>query len=237
MKTISIGRDGSQRRPLLIILLVSLAALIPSYSRAQDATAVQFKSTDGVALKGHLFGSGTTGVILAHMYPTDQRSWFPFAKKLAGEGYCAMTFDFRGYGESSGDKVISQIDRDLDGAYLFLKQKTQRIFLIGASMGGTAGLCVASRQPVAGVVCISGPVSFRGISAVDAVGKVKAPCLFIAAEHDPGQAADSAQYLHQQAQANKDLLIVPGSEHGTYLFQGPNKEKVEKKILKFLKSP
>jgi len=237
MKTVHTHPDRGCGISTLVILLLSLGALTPSCSHAQDGTAVSFPSTDGVALKGYLFGSGKTGVILAHMYPTDQKSWFPFAQRLADEGYSVMTFDFRGYGESKGQKVVSQIDRDLEGAYLFLKPKAQRVFLIGASMGGTAAIRVASRQPVAGVVCISGPVSFQGLSAVDAVEKVNVPCLFIAAERDPGQAASSAEYLGKQAQGKKDLLIVPGSDHGTFLLQGPHKERIEKKILDFLKGP
>jgi pimeloyl-ACP methyl ester carboxylesterase len=237
MKALSITPDKEQRIPIRIIVLALLVAIVPSYSHGYEASAISFSSADGVPLKGHLFGSGKTGVILAHMYPTDQRSWFALAQKLATEGCTAMTFDFRGYGESGGNKEISQIDRDLEAAYLFLKPKVERIFLIGASMGGTASVRVASRQPVDGVVCISGPVSFSGLDAEGAIGKVKAPCLFIAAEKDPGQAASSARHLHSQAQCKKDLLILSGSEHGTFLLQGPHKEQVEKRILEFLRNP
>lgn len=238
MKTLSIRNDKGQGIPVFIFLLALLAALVPSYSHAQEATAVSFSSTDGVPLKGHLFGSGKTGVILTHMFPTDQKSWFEFAKKLANEGYAAMTFDFRGYGESGGSKEISQIDRDLEGAYLYLKPKAQKIFFIGASMGATASVRVASRQPVAGVVCISDPVSFRGLDAEEAIGKVKAPSLFIATEEDGGgRYSVSARYLHQKAQGKKDLLILSGAEHGTRLFQSPHKDEVEKRILEFLKNP
>ena len=238
MKTLCIRHDKGQRIPVFIFLLALFVAFVPSYSHAQEATAVSFSSTDGIRLKGYLFGSGKTGVILTHMFPTDQKSWFEFAKKLANEGYTAMTFDFRGYGESGGSKEISQIDRDLEGAYLYLKPKAQKIFLVGASMGGTASVRVASRQPVAGVVCISGPVSFRGLDAQDAIGEIKAPSLFIATEEDGGgRFSVSARDLHQKAQGKKDLLILSGSAHGTFLFQSPHKEQVEKKILEFLKNP
>jgi hypothetical protein len=42
-------------------------------------------------LRGHLYGSGSTGVILAHMYPADQSDWTDFAKVLAAHGYQALT--------------------------------------------------------------------------------------------------------------------------------------------------
>ncbi|MBI4203800.1 MAG: alpha/beta hydrolase [Betaproteobacteria bacterium] len=104
-------------------------------------------------------------------------------------------------------------------------------------MGATASVRVASRQPVAGVVCISDPVSFRGLDAEDAIGKVKAPSLFIATEEDGGgRYSVAARHLHEKAQGKKDLLILSGSAHGTRLFQSPHKEQVEKKILEFLKN-
>jgi pimeloyl-ACP methyl ester carboxylesterase len=59
--------------------------------------AVSFQSRDGVALEGRLFGHGTSAVVLSHMLPADQRSWFDFADRLAEQGYLVLTFDFRGY--------------------------------------------------------------------------------------------------------------------------------------------
>ena len=65
----------------------------------EESTPVTFDSTDGVQLAGRLFGPEhpRTGVVLAHMLPADQSSWFEFADVLAGNGYGVLTFDFRGY--------------------------------------------------------------------------------------------------------------------------------------------
>ncbi len=106
-------RSQARRILALSVLAVFLACIgTPPACRAAEPQPVAFEATDGTPLRGHLFGKGPTGVILAHMYPADQKSWFPLARKLAEEGYLAMTFDFRGYGESGGEKVISEIDRD-----------------------------------------------------------------------------------------------------------------------------
>ena len=177
----------------------------------------------------------SSSMILAHMYPADQKSWFPFARKLAGEGYLALTFDFRGYGESGGEKVIAEIDRDLEGAYRFLQSKVKKVFLMGASMGGMAAIRVAAEEPVAGVVSLSAPVAFRGLDAGERIREVKVPCLFIAADGD-GYAAEAAKEFHKAAKTTEPgLLMVPGSEHGTRLFEGPKGPKVEEAILEFLK--
>ncbi len=227
-----ISRQRIQILGVLALFLLGIGAA-PA-CRAEEPQPVSFKATDGVQLHGYLFGKGSTGVILAHMYPADQKSWFPFAEKLAAKGYLAMTFDFRGYGESGGEKVISEIDRDLEGAYRFLQPKVKKIFLIGASMGGTAAIRIASENPTAGVITLSAPMAFQGLDARQAIRKLKVPCLFIAAQGD-SYAFTAAREFNEAADSPKrDILIVPGSQHGTRLFEGPDGREIEKAIFQFL---
>ena len=87
----------------------------------QDSRAVTFTTSDGVRLAGRLFGpdTATAGVVLAHMLPSDQSSWFDFADRLSREGYRVLTFDFRGYcpggdaGCSRGQKDVASIWKDV----------------------------------------------------------------------------------------------------------------------------
>ena len=102
-----------------IWLVVALALMLPTCGRGDHnadtpgSRAVSFESSDGVELDGRLFGEGGTGVVLAHMRPADQRSWYAFARRLADQGYLVLTFDFRGTcpggegGCSSGELEIS----------------------------------------------------------------------------------------------------------------------------------
>jgi len=230
--------EKSHGRILLALLALAthfVCAGMPSPCRAGEPQPVAFEATDGTPLRGYLFGKGPTGVILAHMYPADQKSWFPVARNLAKEGYLALTFDFRGYGESGGEKVIAEIDRDMEGAYRFLRPKVKKVFLVGASMGGTAAIRVAAGNPTAGVVSLSAPMAFRGLDAREAIRKITVPCLFVAAEGD-GSAATAAREFNNAAKSpERLLLIVPGPEHGTRLFDSPSGTKVEEAILDFLK--
>ena len=223
-------------RILALVMLASflLCTGLPETCGSKEPQPVSFKATDGVTLHGTLFGEGATGVILAHMYPADQKSWFAFGRKLAERGYLALAFDCRGYGDSGGQKVVAEIDRDLEGAYRFLRPKAEKIFLVGASMGGTAAILVAARNQVAGVVSLSAPVAFQGLDARDASLKLGVPCLFIAAEEDGHAASAASQFRKSCAHPEPLLLIVPGSEHGTRLFDGASGQKVEEAILEFL---
>jgi len=201
---------------------------------AADGERVQITATDGVQLTGTLYGTRGPGVVLGHMYPADQRSWSGFAAELSGAGYRVLTFDFRGYGESGGSKDIGAIDRDMDGAYRYLVgRKIQPIVLGGASMGGTAALIVAARVRVAGVVTLSAPVAFRGLDAADAVTRVRASKLFIAAEGDEAASA-AAVRLAAIAPEPKATRLCPGAAHGTDLLTGAPAGEVRRAMRDFI---
>jgi pimeloyl-ACP methyl ester carboxylesterase len=205
-----------------------------SSSKIKQSKTVKFFTSDGVRLSGNLFGKGKTVVILAHMYPADQSSWFGFARLLAGKGYLAMTFDFRGYGRSLGSKQINLIDRDLKAAIDYIKPKADKIFLIGASMGGTASLKLAAKEAgIVGVISLSAPVKFQGLDASPDITNIKVPKLFIASEGDLG-AAQSARWFYQRSQDPKKLDIVGGDMHGTNILKGSASKKVTKEMLDFI---
>jgi len=202
--------------------------------------AVSFTTEDGVTLGGHVFGSGQEGVVLAHMYPADQTSWYATAERLAQEGYLVLTFDFRGYGESGGEKQIDLIDRDVSAAITAIRgEGAAEVVLAGASMGGTASLIAGDRAQalssirLAGIATLSAPVEFRGLSAADAVPRIMVPLLFIAAEGDEGAAG--ARELERLSSGKGDLEIVPGSDHGTDLLVGDQAEKVYGLLQGFIK--
>lgn len=206
---------------------------------AGASRAVTFATEDGVTLAGHLFGSGDVGVILAHMYPTDQTSWYPTAKKLAERGYLVLTFDFRGYGESGGSKDIRYLDRDVRAALFALADAgASQMVLVGASMGGTASLVAAdasqvlSALRVTGVATLSAPVEFRGLSAQKAVPRLQMPLLLIAAENDTG--ADGAIKLRELSGDTADIQMVPGDDHGTDLLEGAQADRVWDVLLSFI---
>jgi len=204
---------------------------------AATGVAISFITEDNLTIKGRLFGSGETAVIFAHMYPNDQRAWWDFASEVGGQGYAALTFDFRGYGETGGSQDVARIDRDLIAAVRYLRERDyQRVVLVGASMGGTAALKVAAREEfdglVAGVVAVSAPESFRGLVARGDVGSIKVPMLFVASEGD-GSAVDSLESLYERASGFKEQKVYSGDAHGTDLLQGEHAEEFKALLLDF----
>jgi pimeloyl-ACP methyl ester carboxylesterase len=211
----------------------------------EHSTPVTFASADGVELAGRVFGpdAATTGVVLAHMLPADQRSWYAFAERLGALGYRALTFDFRGYcpggdgGCSTGDRDVGAIWQDVRGAVNYLRDHgVQRVALAGASMGGTASLIVASQpdERIDAVATLSAPVSIEGLTVTpEQLQAITAAKLFVAGNGDT-TAADAAQDFYNQTLQPKRVEIYPSDDHGTDLLTGNQSENVRTLLLSWL---
>jgi alpha/beta superfamily hydrolase len=221
--------------PLLLLVLAGCGAA-PAPAAGLPEGPVTFTTDDGVKLSGTIFGQGPTAVVLAHMRPTDQTSWQPFAKELGAAGFTTLTFDFRGYGDSEGRRDGALIDHDVQAAIRFLRERGfQRIVCVGASMGGTA--CAESvREPgLAGLVVIASPQTFGGklnVEQRDFEG-IAYPKLFISAEGDDLRA--SLVQMYEWAPDPKQLTLIPGYAHGTDMFGGPQADQFREVMITFLK--
>jgi pimeloyl-ACP methyl ester carboxylesterase len=227
-----------------IVVLSSCARASPSLGAAAlgNSTPVTFATPDGVKLAGRLFGpaNAQAGVVLAHMLPADQTSWYPFAERLASEGYRVLTFDFRGYcpggdgGCSEGMKQIDAADIDLQAAVDRLRDEgVDRVGIAGASMGGTAALLVAADDlgGIPAVVTLSAPQSIEGLTADPAtLERIAGAKLYIAGLGDPSGAATSAGTLAAQSPQPVQEEIVTSDAHGTDLLTSQQGEHVQQLI-------
>ena len=196
--------------------------------------SVTFTTKDGVTLSGKVFGAGQRGVVLAHMNGRDQTGWYGVAAELAEAGYLVLTFDFRGYGTSSGARGAAGMVEDVRAAVAEMKQQGARaVVVVGASMGGTAAIVEAADDELAGVVALSAPLTFQGLDAEPYVSKVAAPQLFLASEEEQG-AADT-QKLFQLANEPKHIALVLGGDHGSDILKGPGAAMAKETLMPFLR--
>jgi dienelactone hydrolase len=234
-----------------VVPALAIAALVlsacgndgPPPSTASQA--ITFASTDGVRLDGRVFGpdEGAAGVVLAHMAPSDQRTWFDFAERLAREGYRVLTFNFRGYcpggdgGCSEGERDIPEIEKDVEGAIAELRRRgVTRIGLVGASMGGTASLLAAAKEgrEVAAVVTLSAPTAFEGLDAnADVLSRITAAKLFIAGLEDVS-AAQAVDALYAQTIQPKRPVILTTGDHGTDILTGNQAGRAADEVVNWL---
>jgi pimeloyl-ACP methyl ester carboxylesterase len=229
---------------------VSTAPTVRSRNNAYQT--VRLHARDGAPLVGRLWGSGEVAVVLAHGFSpaTGQDDWLPFAETVARRGYMVVSFNFRGFCDaqdcSGGGMEPGETWRDASAAVAFARKRgAQKVFVVGASMGGLAVLRLAAMPgaDLAGVVSLSTPQYpakyYQGeLPANDVtpnrLRQIEEPKLFVAGKDDiqfPGGAplrpgidqvrfADDARRMYAAADEPKQLLLVESRFHSSQLVGG-----------------
>ena len=185
---------------------------------ALRSTAIEFRATDGVPLRGVLLGSGRNGIVLSHEFRANLCNWLPFAQQLAARGYRVLAYDSRSSRPTEG-----HLDHDVLGAERELVRRgVKRVIVGGASAGGTAALTAAASIPpsvLAGVVVLSSPSQFGSMDAERAARKVTAPSFFGVGNRDTAFVDEMRKLSAASAAKRKQLLVVSSSGHGTELLE------------------
>lgn len=216
--------------PIIAAALAALAvagttsAEVARHPCVPKPAEIRFKAADGTRLAGYRLGRGRKAVILAHQVRGDACQWSAYAKRLARLGYLVIAFDFRGYGDSQtrGGRAAGRLAADVGAAARTARARgAQKVFAVGASMGGTAVLVagVNTRPLLNGVISLSGPAVFSSMDALRSAPRLTVPTLYVAGQFDPDFAAD-AQRLHDAtASADKALHVLPVGHHGVDLMR------------------
>jgi pimeloyl-ACP methyl ester carboxylesterase len=200
-------------------------------------TFVSFVAVDDTTLEGDFReGQRPRGVILSHMHGGSHEDWDDFADSLVANGYAVLKYDFRRTGDVQDDDDVERAPIDLRAALAFMQSRDiEEIFLVGASMGGTASLIVAADgdPDILGVVAMGAPARYLGMDAVAVARNVQVPVLFIVSAEDTEGPAE-AQLMSADMTADNETMVLDGALHGTDLLSGPDAEAVTARILAFL---
>ncbi len=162
--------------PYLLARLVTSAGTRPMDRRIQTTPAdfqlayedATFAASDGPQLKGWYLGGGQRGVSIAcaHGLFRSRRELLDRGVFLRRAGYNVLLFDSRRHGESGGERVTLGFKErlDVDAALSLLRERapSDRLALVGVSMGAAACLLAAAERPqVAAVVADSSFLSIE----------------------------------------------------------------------------
>lgn len=237
---------------VLMLLAAACSSSTPAGSRSGGTTAspsplpsvvagrpVSFTATDGVRLSGHVYGAGTTAVVLSNMGDNDPALWDAFAPTLAARGYLVMTYSYRypaNVTTFTSDMARHTVD-DLRGAVAQLRAAgATRIVLAGASLGGMATAKVAGAVKATAMVVLAAPVDLADYGFHVLPGELHAtmPKLFVAADGDTVVPLDSTQRMFDLAAKPKELKTFPGSEHALHLLGGERGHELEQALIAFI---
>jgi pimeloyl-ACP methyl ester carboxylesterase len=134
-------------------------------------TEVSF-TADGVRCAGYLYlppGSGRVPcVVLCHGFSGTMDRLFGYAERFAAEGFGALVFDYRGFGESDGEpRQVPDIPgqlADVRAAVAFARAHERvdpaQVLLWGNSLGGAHAITVAAGDP--GITAVVAQIPFNG---------------------------------------------------------------------------
>lgn len=224
------------RKPILrTIQAIALSSIVSAASAfAQPApSTVTLKSPDGLTLKATYYSPGKPGpgVVLLHQCNRDRTAWASFGQAAASRGYHVIAMDYRGYGDSEGQRFESFQEQapviadkwpgDVDAAFDWLVSQPdvdkERIAAAGASCGVNQSVLLARRHPqVKTVMLLSGNLTQP---AREYLREASWMPVLAAASHDDGGAMDGMKWiLGWSRNPSNKLVEYRQAGHGTDMF-------------------
>lgn len=169
--------------PGIIIQMEDLHTPLPAF-----VESITTQTSDGKQLEvWHLPSSGPQGrklkaAIVFHGNAGDVRNFFPYQKWLSDLGYLTYSFDYRGFGKSTGWPSERGIERDADAVVTYVQNREKivpaEILLFGISIGTAPAVYVASHSEPGAIVLLAPFPSLPAIVRTNLFYRLLAPLLW-----------------------------------------------------------
>jgi dienelactone hydrolase len=220
------------------VLSLLVCAVTCGVSSWPAERVVDLTASDGVKLKATYFAAAKPGpgVLLLHQCNRQRKVWDGLAQQLAAAGINVLTLDYRGYGESEGDRFdklppqeAAQIQAekwpgDIDTAFQYLVSQpgvTRDVIGVGgASCGVNNSIQTARRHTeVKSLVLMSGSTDLKGRQFLRESAKL--PVFFAVADDDEfPPSVVTVEWLYSlAADPEKKFVHVATGGHGSDMFK------------------
>jgi pimeloyl-ACP methyl ester carboxylesterase len=135
------------------------------------AEEVSFAAADGSRLSGWWVAPPSARapvVLLVHGHSGNIATRAEIVRRLAGDGFGVLAFDYRGYGASAGSPSEAGLGEDAAAAYQWLRAHgvpAGRIIVVGQSLGNAPAAALAASHRVGQLVLVSPFVSLPETAA------------------------------------------------------------------------
>jgi len=226
-----------KRFALMAVGTLILAGGLSAETQKKDAV---IKAADGIDLKVTYFSPGRPGpgMLLLHQCNMDRHAWDGLAKDLADAGFHVVTLDYRGFGESGGDRAQREKwPGDADAAYAYLLAQKDvdktRVAAGGASCGVTLSSDLANRHhEVRALMLLSGQASDAAKAYLTATPAI--PVFGAASDGDTSAAKGINEAVAASKNPHSTIKIYSGTEHGVPMFA--KNAELEPMIVTWLKT-
>jgi len=221
--------------PNSVFLATLLTLCFASRAFAADRP-VDLTASDGTNLKATYFAAAKRGpgVLLLHQCNRQRKVWDDLAHQLAAAGIHVLTLDYRGYGESGGERfdqlppeqaaqAQAKWPGDIDVAFRYLQSqpgvKRDIIGVGGASCGVNNSVQTARRHPeVKSLVLLSGNTNLDGRNFLR--NSPNLPIFFAVADDDEfPPTVITIEWLYSlDANSGKKLVHYAKGGHGADMF-------------------
>jgi predicted alpha/beta-hydrolase family hydrolase len=189
------------------------------------AREVALHGPGGSVLPAVDVGHGKTFAVLIHQTDGDGLCGFwPYADWLATKhDVHALLFDLCDFGRAKcpDGRFSGNQQAQVALAVQWARQHgARRVVLVGASMGGALALSTAALTTVDAVVDLSGPPTWPGAVASEAVAKINVPVLIATSPNDPYADYHQIHAAFDQITARPKRFIKGSGAHGWGLLSG-----------------
>jgi len=202
-----------------------------------------FKTSDGLELSGWFTAplEGVPVVVVFTGNAGNRSDRASLGRDLANEGFGALLFDYRGYGDNPGRPTEIGLARDARAAVEWVRHRAPGHLLVyfGESLGAAVAVELALVDPPAALVlrspfssladlaAVHSPVPVRrllreGYPSLDRVGRLNTATLVIAGDSDSVVPIDHSRAIFEAAPFPKEMVIIVGADHNDLpLVSGP----------------
>jgi fermentation-respiration switch protein FrsA (DUF1100 family) len=208
---------------------------ISSYKDTAEIIKLETKLGDHISARYQENPQATYTILFSHGNAEDIGMTEPFVWRLRDQGFNVLTYDYPGYGTSSGSPSETNSYAAADAAYEYLvtekRTDPKRIILFGRSLGGGIAVDVASRRPVAGLILESSfTTAFRVVTRypllpfdefenIKKIDKISCPVLVIHGTNDRTIPIHHGQLLFEKAKEPRFALWVDGAGHNDVVYR------------------